>query len=207
MGSSLAPSMRQVSYSQGSRTSISRSFSPASSFFFSSAGVISSSLIGRTILPSGPGILADVFQKMRESLRGSLRKRSTSFDGRLPLRAHARALLFDWRIELFSPRGSAWAVRRRFSQRMFSLRIQVVQRERRDSPGQVAELFSRQSCLRYRTFQLLWRGRPVPAGNTFRRSPEIIQLLQNSDRTLPLPRKFECRRPARYSSRLQQRRR
>lgn len=41
MGTSVAPSIRQMAYSKGSRTSISRSASPASSRAFTSAGAIS----------------------------------------------------------------------------------------------------------------------------------------------------------------------
>src|SRR5438128_11234758 len=49
MGISFAPSMRHTAYSHGSRTSTSRIFSPASSRFFNSAAVISSSVMKESL--------------------------------------------------------------------------------------------------------------------------------------------------------------
>src|SRR5262249_13687366 len=80
--------MRHTSYSHGSRTSISTSFSPASSRFLSSAVVISSSLIEGNILSASAS---------RELRRALLEKRMHAFQAILGCKT--LHLMFDFIFE------------------------------------------------------------------------------------------------------------
>src|SRR5215813_8336807 len=116
MGISFAPSMRQTSYSHGSRTSINSSLSPASSRFFNSATEISSSLIhGILQQVSGRGIAAHAFRRMRERPQDNPRKRNISFDAGLQFPERAPGLLFGWQRALSWLRESPAAARKRLS--------------------------------------------------------------------------------------------